>query len=62
MITAAKKKGMLSHSLSLCIIYQIELRQAEASIRREQRKQTKEDLMAVAQRKWSDILPKFDSL
>lgn len=40
----------------------LELRHAEESLKRELRKQTKDEMMADAQRRWHDILPKFESL
>jgi predicted GIY-YIG superfamily endonuclease len=38
------------------------MKQAEASIKLQQKRQSKEDLIANDQRKWSEILPKFESL
>lgn len=58
---AAKKKGV-PIMISLTHYCDIEIREAEASIKRDQRRQSKEDSMAIAQKKWSEILPKFDSM
>jgi hypothetical protein len=57
-----EKKHQKLYQDMLSSVKKKEMKQAEASIKLQQKRQSKEDLIANDQRKWSEILPKFESL
>lgn len=62
MIAASRKKGTLQLSALLFNIISLELQLAEQSLKLEQKKQSKDEQIGIAQKRWAEILPKFESL
>ena len=61
MIQATKKKGF-QNTVIRTLSSLLELQHASDTRKLEQKRHTKEDQIGMAQKKWAEILPKFDSM